>query len=84
MKYTHEEIEQKVSQILIENLGVRPDEVTPDARFVEDLSGDSLDCVETIMAVEEEFDLEIPDEDTEKLKTVGDVVTYIEQHTKAE
>ncbi|ADU51063.1 acyl carrier protein [Thermaerobacter marianensis DSM 12885] len=71
---------QRVKAIIVEQLGVDEDSVTPEARFIEDLGADSLDIVELIMALEEEFDLEIPDEDAEKIATVGDAVQYIESH----
>ena len=71
-------IEQRVKEIIVEQLGVNPDQVTPEAKFIEDLGADSLDTVELVMAFEEEFGAEIPDEDAEKLQTVGDVVKYIE------
>ncbi len=71
-------IEQRVKEIIVEQLGVNADQVTPEAKFVEDLGADSLDIVELIMALEEEFGSEIPDEQAEKLLTVGDVVKYIE------
>jgi acyl carrier protein len=67
-----------VKEIIVEQLGVNPDQVTPEAKFIEDLGADSLDTVELVMAFEEEFGAEIPDEDAEKLQTVGDVVKYIE------
>ncbi len=73
-------VEAKVKEIIIEQLGVNADEVTSDASFVEDLGADSLDQVELVMAFEEEFKAEIPDDDAEKLKTVADAVTYIEKH----
>jgi acyl carrier protein len=71
-------IEQRVKEIIVEQLGVNPDQVTPDAKFIEDLGADSLDTVELVMALEEEFGNEIPDEEAEKLQSVGDVVKYIE------
>ncbi|PZN05303.1 MULTISPECIES: acyl carrier protein [Thermaerobacter] len=71
---------QRVKAIIVEQLGVDEASVTPEARFIEDLGADSLDIVELIMALEEEFDLEIPDEDAEKIATVGDAVQYIESH----
>ena len=71
-------IEQKVKDIIVEQLGVNPDQVTPDAKFIEDLGADSLDTVELVMALEEEFGQEIPDEEAEKLQSVGDVIKYIE------
>jgi acyl carrier protein len=69
----------KVKSIIAEQLGVKPEEVTPEASFVEDLGADSLDTVELVMALEEEFGIEIPDEDAEKMTTVGDAVKYIEE-----
>jgi acyl carrier protein len=71
-------IEQRVKDIIVEQLGVNPDQVTPDAKFIEDLGADSLDTVELVMALEEEFGHEIPDEQAEKLQCVGDVIKYIE------
>ena len=73
-------IEQKIKAIIIEQLGVDEDEVTPQASFLEDLGADSLDIVELVMAMEEEFKIEIPDEDVEALRTVQDVINYIRQH----
>ncbi|HET9481183.1 MAG TPA: acyl carrier protein [Candidatus Polarisedimenticolia bacterium] len=73
-------IEEKVKGIIVEQLGVDEDEVTPTAAFVEDLGADSLDQVELVMALEEEFKLEINDEDAEKIKTVQDAITYITSH----
>ncbi|MCJ8342957.1 acyl carrier protein [Cetobacterium ceti] len=70
----------KIREIVVEQLGVDADQVTLEANFVEDLGADSLDTVELIMAFEEEFDVEIPDTDAEKIKTVQDVVDYIESH----
>ena len=75
-------IDQRVKDIIVEQLGVKPDQVTPEAKFVEDLGADSLDIVELIMALEEEFGIEVPDEQAEKLLTVGDVGKYIEEHQK--
>lgn len=71
----------KVKEIIVEQLGVDPDDVTLESSFIDDLGADSLDIVELIMALEEEFDIEIPDEDAEKIQTVGDVVDYIKEHT---
>ncbi|MDU1910032.1 acyl carrier protein [Fusobacterium sp.] len=68
----------KIREIVVEQLGVDAEQVTPEANFVEDLGADSLDTVELIMAFEEEFDVEIPDTDAEKIKTVQDVIDYIE------
>ena len=72
-------VESKIRPIIAEQLGVKPEEVTPTASFVDDLGADSLDTVELIMALEEEFNVEIPDEDAEKMKTVGDAIKYIEE-----
>jgi len=72
------EHEAKMKQIVAEKLGVSEDKITPQASFVDDLGADSLDQVELIMALEDEFDMEIPDEDAEKLKTVKDALDYIE------
>ena len=74
-------VADKVRSIIAEQLGVKPEEVTPTASFIDDLGADSLDTVELVMALEEEFGIEIPDEDAEKMATVGDAVRYIE--TKA-
>src|SRR5439155_24865216 len=71
-------IEEKVKDIIVEQLGVNPEQVTPQASFIEDLGADSVDVVELVMAFEEEFGGEVPDEDAEKLQTVGDVIKYIE------
>ena len=71
-------IEDKVKDIIVEQLGVNPEQVTPQAKFIEDLGADSLDTVELVMAFEVEFNVEVPDEEAEKLQTVGDVVKYIE------
>jgi acyl carrier protein len=75
-------IEQRVKEIIVEQLGVNADQVTSEAKFIEDLGADSLDIVELVMALEEEFGKEIPDEQAEKLLTVGDVVKYIEDTQK--
>ena len=69
---------EKVKEIVVQQLGVSPDQVTDDAKFIEDLGADSLDQVELVMALEEEFGTDIPDEEAEKLTTVGDAVKYIE------
>jgi acyl carrier protein len=74
------DIEQKVKDIIINELGVDAEKVTPEASFVEDLGADSLDTVELVMAFEEEFGMEIPDEDAEKLRTVGDAISYIQNN----
>ena len=75
-------VADRVKEIIVEQLGVNPDQVTPEAKFIEDLGADSLDTVELVMAFEEEFGAEIPDEDAEKLQTVGDVVKYIEDRSE--
>lgn len=72
-------IEEKIKSIIAEQLGVKPEEVNPQASFIDDLGADSLDTVELIMALEEEFNVEIPDEDAEKMTTVGDAIKYIEE-----
>ena len=73
----------KIKDIIVEQLGVDPEKVKAEASFIDDLGADSLDIVELVMAMEEEFDLEIPDEDDEKLKTVQDVASYLEKKGKA-
>ncbi len=77
-----EEIFERVKEIIIEQLGVADTAVTMEASFIDDLGADSLDIVELIMALEEEFDMEIPDSDAEKIVTVGDVVDYIKDHVE--
>jgi len=76
-------VEEKVKAIIAEQLGVKPEEVTTEASFVDDLGADSLDTVELVMAFEEEFSIEIPDEDAEKITTVGEAVKYIDEKTTA-
>ncbi len=76
-------VNAKVKDIVVEQLGVDPEKVKLEAKFIEDLGADSLDIVELVMAMEEEFDLEIPDEDAEKLKTVNDVQSYLTTKGKA-
>ena len=75
-------IEQRVKGIVEEQLGVKGEQVTPEAKFIEDLGADSLDTVELVMALEEEFGIEVPDEQAEKLQSVGDVIRYIEETQK--
>ena len=77
-----EATEARVKEIIINELGVEPEKVTPEASFVEDLGADSLDTVELVMAFEEEFGIEIPDEDAEKITRVKEAVEYIESHSK--
>jgi acyl carrier protein len=77
----NEVIFEKVRDIVVEQLGVDAEEVTMESKFIDDLGADSLDIVELIMALEEEFDMEIPDEEAEKISTVGDVVEYIKAHS---
>jgi acyl carrier protein len=75
-------IEDRVKDIIVEQLGVNADQVTPEAKFIEDLGADSLDTVELVMAFEEEFGIEVPDEEAEKLLSVGDVIKYVTEHAK--
>ncbi|HEX8798156.1 MAG TPA: acyl carrier protein [Terriglobales bacterium] len=75
-------VEERVKQIIVEQLGVDEGEVTPNASFVDDLGADSLDTVELVMAFEEAFDIEIPDEQAEKIRTVKDAIDYINSHSK--
>lgn len=75
-----DEIFDKVKEIIVEQLGVSEDAITNEASFIDDLGADSLDIVELIMALEEEFDIEIPDADAEKIVSVGDVVEYIKEN----
>jgi acyl carrier protein len=74
------DIEKRVKEIIVEQLGVNESEVTPEAKFVDDLGADSLDLVELVMALEEEYNMEISDEDAEKILTVGDAIGYIQTH----
>jgi len=78
------DIREKVKEIIVNQLGVDPSEVTDDASFIDDLGADSLDTVELVMALEEAFNQEIPDEEAEKLKTVGDAIKYIEEKLNKE
>ncbi len=78
-----ESIESRVKEIIVNELGVEAEKVTPDASFVEDLGADSLDTVELVMAFEEEFGIDIPDEDAEKMSTVGEAIKYLESNSKS-
>lgn len=80
---TASSIDEKVIKIVSEQLGAEEDKITEKASFIDDLGADSLDTVELVMAFEEEFKIEIPDEDAEKIKTVGDAIRYVKEHTKA-
>jgi acyl carrier protein len=77
-----EKAEERIKNIIVEQLGVDPAEVKPEGQFVNDLGADSLDTVELIMALEEEFDMEIPDEQAEKIKTVNEALEYVKAHAK--
>jgi acyl carrier protein len=74
-------VEERVKEIIVEQLGVEEDDVTPTAKFIEDLGADSLDTVELVMALEENFDIQIPDEEAEKIVTVGDAIQYIKDNS---
>ena len=76
-------VEEKVKQVIVEQLGVDEAEVTPNAHFIDDLGADSLDIVELVMALEETFEIQIPDEEAEKIHTVKDAVDYIQSHAKS-
>lgn len=78
-----ESIEDRVKDIIVDHLGVNADQVTPEAKFVEDLGSDSIDHVELIMAFEEEFDIEVPDAEAEKVKTVQDSIELVKRHVGA-
>ena len=75
-------VEERVIEIVSEQMGVAKDQVSPETSFVNDLGADSLDTVELVMEFEEEFDITIPDEEAEKIQTVGQAIQYIEEHTK--
>ena len=76
-------IEARVRSIIADQLGITEEEIKPESKFIEDLGADSLDIVELVMALEEEFGLEIPDEEADKLKTVGDAMNYLKSHAAA-
>ena len=76
-------IEERVRDLIVEQLGVNAEQVTPEASFIDDLGADSLDTVELVMAFEEEFGIDIPDEDAEKMVSVGDAIKYLEENSKA-
>ena len=76
--------EEKVKDIIVEQLGVSAEQVKPEAKFIDDLGADSLDTVELVMAFEEEFEIEVPDEEAEKLTSVGDVISYIDSNNNGD
>ncbi len=76
------ELDQRVSDIIVEQLGVPKEEIAPEASFIDDLGADSLDIVELVMAMEEAFDIEIPDEDAEKIQTIGDALAYVKERVE--
>ena len=75
-------LDERVSEIIVEQLGVSAEEIIPEASFIADLGADSLDIVELVMAMEEAFDLEIPDEDAERIQTIGDAMAYVKERTQ--
>lgn len=75
-------LDERVSEIIVEQLGVSSEEIIPEASFIDDLGADSLDIVELVMAMEEAFDLEIPDEDAERIQTIGDAMAYVKERTQ--
>jgi acyl carrier protein len=77
---TEESVEEKVKEIIVKQMGANKDQVTPDTSFINDLGADSLDTVELVMELEDAFDVSIPDEDAEKMQTVGDAINYIKEH----
>jgi acyl carrier protein len=76
-------LEERVSELIVEQLGVTKEEIVPEASFIDDLGADSLDIVELVMAMEETFDIEIPDDDAEKIQTIGDALSYIRERVGA-
>ena len=76
-------LEKRVEEIIVEQLGVTPEEVVPEASFIDDLGADSLDIVELVMAMEEEFDIEIPDEHAERMQTIGSAIQYLKERLEA-
>jgi acyl carrier protein len=82
MSTTATDVESKIKSIIADQLGVGEDEIKPESSFIEDLGADSLDIVELVMAMEEEFEVEIPDDEAENIKTVGDAINYVNTHKK--
>jgi acyl carrier protein len=76
-------LEERVSELIVEQLGVTKEEIVPEASFIDDLGADSLDIVELVMAMEETFDIEIPDDDAEKIQTIGDALSYLRERVEA-
>ena len=76
-------VQDRVSEIIVEQLGVTAEEIKPEASFIDDLGADSLDIVELVMAMEEAFDIEIPDDDAEKMQTIGDAMSYVKERLEA-
>lgn len=76
-------LDKRVSELIVEQLGVTEEEIKPEASFIDDLGADSLDIVELVMAMEEEFDIEIPDEDAERIQTIGDATSYLKERLGA-
>ena len=76
-------LEDRVTEIIVEQLGVAREDLSPEASFIDDLGADSLDIVELVMAMEEEFDVEIPDDDAEKIQTIGDAIAYLKERAEA-